>query len=96
MVRVGTEAFSVAPGRRLEEPLGQALQVYGEICAVSTASVFRSPVGVKPGRAHNACHCLLPGPGPGVDGGERSAKGLPSQPAKPLAEPVYLVARKGT
>lgn len=25
----------------------------------------------------------------------RGAKGLPSHPAKPLAEPVYLVARKG-
>lgn len=59
---------------------------------------FRFPMGVKPCWAYNACHCTLPEAG---SLGWREPnfvvmKGFIHQRAKPLDEPVYLVARKGT
>lgn len=59
---------------------------------------FRFPVGVKAYWAHNACHCTLPAAGSlGCwEAATRVIKGFMCQRAKPLDEPVYLVARKGT
>lgn len=76
-----------------------ALQVCRKSFAAGVSrGCFRFPKGVKPCWAYNACHCTLQGTGSmgWIEPNSVVMKGFIHQWAKPLGEPVYLVARKGT